>query len=587
MNQEIPVRLLRKPVSRHGRVTAVSMMKDEGPFLLEWVAHHLVVGFTDLVVFTNDCTDGTDKMLMRLEELGLAHHRRNEIPPGRKPQPSALKHAEADPVVRNSDWVMVFDADEFLCIRHGDGTLDELLDAVVAAGGTGMVATWRIFGSGGIVEWSREPVTEQYVMAAPPLWNKGWGVKTLFRHDAASWKLGIHRPKMRNKVLETGFPDTVRWLNGSGRVMEDYFKFRGWRSILRTVGHDWVQMNHYAVKSVDSYAIRRLRGNVNNKTEKYGAAYWALQDRNETRDETVLRFASERRRISIGLLSDPVLGALHRAAVEQTEARLAELKATDAYGDFVAELAAASRVPIDAVEARPPKPRNPQAIAAKMSKAERRAVGDQRPPPVELYLQGPVEAAGEARGEWHSNQGVKLPADPRIFTPVALSQIAEGKFERKLARQLPALLPQGGRYLEVGAASGFLAARLARGRPDVALAIQEADPTRRAFIAGLFERNGLPPPELRDDTPGDPSRLAQDLAARPVAVLALGDPALGPDVFAALDAGLAATVLVVGRLWTRARQDCPCWEAAALQAGYAGRVRVDPACCAGFAAGGR
>ena len=97
------------------------------------VAHHLAVGFTDLVVYTNDCSDGTDDMLIRLEELGLAHHRRNVIPEGIKPQPSALNYAQDEPVVRHSDWVMVFDADEFLSIRHGDGTLDGLYEAVLGA----------------------------------------------------------------------------------------------------------------------------------------------------------------------------------------------------------------------------------------------------------------------------------------------------------------------------------------------------------------------------------------------------------------------------------------------------------------------
>jgi hypothetical protein len=76
----------------------------------------------------------------------------------------------------------------------------------------------------------------------------------------------------------------VQWLNGSGVPMEDYFKFRGWRSIRRTLGYDWAQMNHYAVKSVDAYAVRQFRGNVNNKKNKYNADYWALQDRNEVED---------------------------------------------------------------------------------------------------------------------------------------------------------------------------------------------------------------------------------------------------------------------------------------------------------------
>ncbi|MEI2684856.1 MAG: glycosyltransferase family 2 protein [Cypionkella sp.] len=183
---------LKRHISPHGQVTAVSMMKDEGPYVIEWVAHHLAVGFTDLVVYTNDCADGTDDMLIRLEQLGLAHHRRNVIPEGIRPQPSALNYAQAEPVVQQSDWVMVFDADEFLSIRYGDGTLDPMLDAAVAKGANGIVVTWRIFGSGGVVEWSRAPVTEQYLMAAPTTWNKGWGVKTLFKFDAG--------------LLETGHP---------------------------------------------------------------------------------------------------------------------------------------------------------------------------------------------------------------------------------------------------------------------------------------------------------------------------------------------------------------------------------------------
>ena len=87
------------------RAFLVATAKNEGPFLLEWVAHHLAIGFTDLVVYTNDCSDGTDDMLIRLEELGLAHHRRNVIPEGLRPQPSALNYAQEEPVVCKSDLI--------------------------------------------------------------------------------------------------------------------------------------------------------------------------------------------------------------------------------------------------------------------------------------------------------------------------------------------------------------------------------------------------------------------------------------------------------------------------------------------------
>lgn len=241
-----------KNQSPHGTVMAVSMMKNEAPFLLEWFAHHLAVGFTDILVYTNDCTDGTVEMLERLEELGLGYHRTNTIPEGVKPQPSALKHAQKEPLVGEADWIVVLDADEFLAISHPSGTVDGMITDAVAQDANGIVITWRIFGSAGVKDWSRAPVTEQYTRAAPTLWNKGWGVKTLFKFDPEYWKLGIHRPSIKNKWLETDFPDSVKWLNGSGEPMEDYFKFRGWRSIRRTLGYGWAQMNHYAIQSVDS-----------------------------------------------------------------------------------------------------------------------------------------------------------------------------------------------------------------------------------------------------------------------------------------------------------------------------------------------
>jgi hypothetical protein len=495
---------LKRHVSPHGQVTAVSMMKDEGPFVIEWVAHHLAVGFTDLVVYTNDCSDGTDDMLIRLEELGLAHHRRNVIPEGLRPQPSALNYAQAEPVVGQSDWVMVFDADEFVSIRYGDGTLDDLISAAKVEGASGVVVTWRIFGSGGVVDWSRAPVTEQYLMAAPVTWNKGWGVKTLFTFDPDHWKLGIHRPKMKTKWIKTEFPDQVKWLNGAGKVMEDYFKFRGWRSITRTVGYDWVQLNHYAVKSVDSYAIRKMRGNVNFKKDKYNSDYWALQDRNEVRDDTMLRYVAARGRIISALLEDPVLNRLHHAAVDRAEARLAELRQTEAYHTLVADLAKASAVPITQIVAKPPQARDKVKIAALMTdieaarnakaKADRKAEGAKDPMPqvpMGSYVPGVPDVTAERDVAWVANHDILLPMDDRVILQSVLPQVAAGKFERGIARKLPQCLPKGAAVLELGAAMGFIGLHLAKARPDLRVVLQEDNPALTAMRARILARNGI------------------------------------------------------------------------------------------------
>lgn len=594
---------LKRHQSPHGQVTAVSMMKDEGPFVLEWVAHHLAIGFSDLVVYTNDCSDGTDDMLIRLEELGLCHHRRNVIPEGIRPQPSALNYAQDEPVVCNSDWVMVFDADEFVSIKYGDGTLDDLIGAAKSQGANGIVVTWRIFGSGGVVEWSRAPVTEQYLLAAPPTWNKGWGVKTLFTFHPDYWKLGIHRPKMKTRHIKTAFPDQVKWLNGSGREMEDYFKFRGWRSITRTVGYDWVQLNHYAVKSVDSYAIRKMRGNVNNKADKYNSDYWALQDRNEVRDDTMLRYSAVRNRIIEQLLTDPVLHRLHHAAVERAENRLAELKQTEAYRDLVASLAAASAVPISQIVAKPPQPRDKEKIAALMSdvekqrgakaKADRKAAPKE--PPVEAvpmgsYNPGPIDLSADRQLAVFPNHSMKLPADPRVFAAHVLPLIEAGKFERGLARKMPQVLDKQARVLEVGSAVGFLAGHCANIRTDVHFTLQEDEPGLRQMMQAVCALSNRAFNERFVLSDRRLESLGRDLCAliaeaRPTSLL-LADARLSPDVLreALPDPALPkpSQIFLYGRLlevWHARFSEV---DALMAELGYRPEDSFDPNICRAF-----
>lgn len=595
---------LKRRISPHGQLTAVSMMKDEGPFVIEWVAHHLAIGFTDLVVYTNDCSDGTDDMLIRLEELGLCHHRRNVIPEGIRPQPSALNYAQDEPVVGQSDWVMVFDADEFLAIRYGDGTINDLIGAAKAQGANGIVVTWRIFGSGGVVDWSRAPVTEQYLMAAPQTWNKGWGVKTLFTFDPEYWKLGIHRPKMKTRHIKTEFPDRVKWLNGSGREMEDYFKFRGWRSITRTVGYDWVQLNHYAVKSVDSYAIRKMRGNVNNKADKYNSDYWSLQDRNEVRDETMLRYTEARNRIIDQLLEDPELNRLHHAAVARAEGRLAELKQTEAYHRLVADLTAASAVPITQIVAKPPQARDKAKIAALMSDVEKqrgeKAKADRKASPKEpaaeavpmgSYNAGPLDLSSDLSAAVHTNHSMKLPLDPRVFAAHVLPQIQAGKFERGLARKMPAVLPKQARVLEIGSAVGFLAGHCANIRTDIHFTLQEDDPNLRQMMQvvchlsnrAFNDRFVLSPTTLQDlyaDT------LELIATVQPTSLL-LADARLSPQilcaVFSTLGQPVPMQIFLYGRLLEAWHSEVETISTHLQTLGYQPTDSFDPNICRGFA----
>ena len=60
----------RRPPPQVADATLITCQRNEGPFLIEWLAYHKAIGFKRIVVGANDCTDGSHEMLTRLAELG-------------------------------------------------------------------------------------------------------------------------------------------------------------------------------------------------------------------------------------------------------------------------------------------------------------------------------------------------------------------------------------------------------------------------------------------------------------------------------------------------------------------------------------
>ena len=126
------------------RVTAVTCVKNEGPFLLEWIAFNRVIGVTDFLFYSNDCTDATDRLLDQLQAHDLLWHLPNPAQ-GRNYQMEALKDAAKQTLVTEADWVWIADVDEFLNIHVGDHTIPSL---VAACGDPKAISiTFQFFGN--------------------------------------------------------------------------------------------------------------------------------------------------------------------------------------------------------------------------------------------------------------------------------------------------------------------------------------------------------------------------------------------------------------------------------------------------------
>lgn len=299
---------------RDDRVLIVGAMKNEGPYILDWVAWHLSIGVTHFLIYTNDCADGTIEILDRLGRMGFVTRLDNPWRAGaaRGPQHLVYKLCPERPEYRAADWIANIDVDEFINIHVGDGTLPALF---AAANRPNMVSmTWRFFGNGGIDTIEDRPVTEQFLRCAPrflPRPRVGWGFKTMFHRSLPFEKPGTHRPQN----LDPRARGAVRWVNGSGRVMPEDGLERGlWMSGVHTIGYRLVTLNHYVLRSARAYLVKRDRGRGIHHQDELGLYYWVRRNYNSEEDRRAAAAPAMRAKRA-ELLDDPELARLHAASL--------------------------------------------------------------------------------------------------------------------------------------------------------------------------------------------------------------------------------------------------------------------------------
>ncbi len=308
------------------RITAITCVKDEGAFLIEWLAHHRGVGFTDFLIFSNDCSDGTEAMLDRLQELGEITHIRNPGPHEGGVQFTAFKQADKHDLVKQSDWLMTLDVDEFVNIHVGDHTLNALFSALPEA--DAITLTWRMFGNAGLRDFTDAPITEQFTRAAPETMPWPWRAfmfKTLYHNNGAYKKLGVHRPRSPSEAA-----DTARWFDGEGRALEpEYRRQKIFSNYLRP-NYGLVQLNHYALGAMESFIVKRGRGQPTHRDHLLGLDYWTERNWCDVEDSSIRASDALRDAHLTRLHSDPELARLHEGAVAWRKARFAELMEEEA-----------------------------------------------------------------------------------------------------------------------------------------------------------------------------------------------------------------------------------------------------------------
>jgi hypothetical protein len=294
------------------KYTVMAIAKNEGLFLVEWVAHHLAIGFQEILIATNDCEDGSDNLIdlmschfpvTRIENSEpLA-----ELTVQQRGNRRCLEHTKA----RDASWVMHIDIDEFLNIRNSTGRIEDFLaafeqdDAVAIA--------WRIFGDGGRRNWAGGMVTDAFCQCERAI-SIGCGHKSIFRPDVFG-ETTPHMPKDPKKS-----PEELRVVNAIGQRLDvqRHYKSRGTAYILPLELLTWegACINHYMIKSWDLSYLKLIRGDANGRGVKkriVGNPEFERHNRNEAMDLSIWESQARRLEMFDRIMSHPEIVRQHHA----------------------------------------------------------------------------------------------------------------------------------------------------------------------------------------------------------------------------------------------------------------------------------
>jgi FkbM family methyltransferase len=310
------------------RILIATCMKDEGPFVLEWIAWHRAIGVTDFVVYTNHCSDGTDLLLDRLMRMGIVTHLENPAVAQGSTfyQPAALAHVQTLPQFAAADFFISIDVDEFINVRAGLGRLEDLF---AAAGPFDVLSLFELnHGSNRRERFERGWVRDLFPLhqtERPGRHKAVRGVKSIVRLGPAIAQIRNHRPDLAVP------PGEAVWLDGSGRPLPALAEDRSLNGADCRGGYALALLDHYPLRSLDSYLVKMFRGDVVISGKRVSQRYWRTRNGNEAATSGPGLAEHAAREEYARLMADAELARLHEAACAAHEARIAALNRLPQY----------------------------------------------------------------------------------------------------------------------------------------------------------------------------------------------------------------------------------------------------------------
>lgn len=314
----------------------VTCVKNEGPFLLEWIAHCRGIGVSDFVIFSNDCDDHSSEILDRLDEMGIVRHLPNPtmfLQNGQHHR-TALAYAPFHKEFRRADYIVIIDCDEFIVSKTGDGTLQALVESLDEPD---VISLSELnYGFGGNLAFQDGLVTQQFRRSrdkVPPPKKARRGVKSITRNTGRIREFANHRP-----IVQPEAADDVTWYDGSGERMAPQFIRDYQRGIDCTGRYGTAWVNHYTLRSGESMLAKFERGDAV-RQKRMSDQYFRKRDGHEAEYSDIDAYRKTTQAELDKLRSDEQLKTLHEKSVQAHKAKIESLKSNPAFRDLWADIA--------------------------------------------------------------------------------------------------------------------------------------------------------------------------------------------------------------------------------------------------------
>jgi len=261
-------------------LSVCAIMKDEAPYLIEWLEFHKIVGVERFYLYNNNSTDNTIDILQPYLKSGEVILHDWPVTPGQIP---AYEHCLSAYKIE-SDWIAFIDLDEFLFPTEKEDLKEVLkeFDGVVGVG-----VNQLFFGSSGHEIRPEGLQIEQFTKRAADNFDSNKYVKSIVRTEQ------VLRPSCPHFFIPIS-KDTFS-------VTENREPLSS--SIAEKTSVQKLRINHYYTKSQEEMKLKLIRGWACGVENPRTWLHWEYHDRNEVEDLTIQRFIPKLRQAVDSVIS--------------------------------------------------------------------------------------------------------------------------------------------------------------------------------------------------------------------------------------------------------------------------------------------